>query len=201
MKRFDSILLKIFLFGLPVVVIISAIFFLNPEEIKQSNTFLRWLWDFAGLIFATWMVLSIYLSIRLMISEIFRDYVLARITFMRERDEREVLLTGRATRTTFLTSLAILIFLFFLSCFQVSIGKLPPDKAVDGKHHYLSLGIGFKFLESSKAGMPNDTPGNEEIFSYKCLPLSSTTLIIVLILWLIISYNYSIRRLTKSRMG
>jgi hypothetical protein len=201
MKRLDSILLKIFLFGLPVVAIIIATFFLNPEEIKQGNTFIRWMWDFAGLIFATWMVLSIYLSIRLMISEIFRDYVLARITFMQERDEREVLLTGRATRATFLTSLAILIFLFFLSCFQVSIGKLPPDKSIDGKHHYLSLGIGFKFLESSKSDMAKDTTNNEDIFSYKCLPFSSTTLIVILILWQIIAYNYSMRRLTKSKMG
>lgn len=201
MRRFDSILLKIFLFGLPVIVIIGAIFFTSQGIINQDKTFLRWLWDFAGIIFATWMALSLYLSIRLMISEPFRDHVLARLTFMRERDEREALLTGKATRTTFLTSIAILIFLFFLSCFQVSIGKLPPDKAINGKHHYLSLGIGLRFLESPRSGMPNDAAENEDIFSYTCLPLSSTTLILMLILWQIISYNYSMRRLTKSKMG
>lgn len=201
MRKFDSILLKIFLFGLPVIVIIGAIYLINQDIINQDQTFLRWLWNFAGLIFATWMALSLYLSIRLMISEPFRDYVLARLTFMRERDEREALLTGKATRTTFLTSLAILIFLLFLSCFQVSIGKLPPDKVVDGKHHYLTLGIGLRFLESPKSGMPSAAPENEDIFSYTCLPLSSTTLILMLILWQIISYNYSMRRMTKNKMG
>jgi hypothetical protein len=199
MKRFDSILLKIFLFGLPVVIIVFAIS--NQGMINQDKTFLKWLWDLTGIIFATWMALSLYLSLKLMISEPLRNHVLTKLTFIRERDEREAMLTGRATRTTFLTSIAILVFLFFLSCFQVSIGKLPPDKAIDGKHHYLSLGIGFKLLESPRSGTPNDSPENEDIFSYTCLPLSSTTLILVLILWLIISYNYSMRRLIKRKMG
>ena len=197
MKRFDSILLKIFLFGLPIVIIVFAIS--NQEMINQDKTFLKWLWDLTGIIFATWMALSLYLSLKLMVSEPLRNHVLTKLTFIRERDEREAMLTGRATRTTFLTSIAILVFLFFLSCFQVSIGKLPPDKTIEGKHHYLSLGIGFRFLESPRSSMPKDTPENENIFSYTCLPLSSTTLILILILWQIISYNYSMRRLTKHK--
>jgi len=53
------------------------------------------------------MALSLYLSIRLMISEPFRDHVLARLTFMRERDEREALLTGKATGTTLILMLIL----------------------------------------------------------------------------------------------
>jgi hypothetical protein len=86
------------------------------------------------------MLLSIYLGVRLILSGPFRDSVLARLTFIRERDEREALLTGRATKTTLMTSLAILIFLFCLSCFQVSFFKLPPEKALDGKTRGFSLG-------------------------------------------------------------
>jgi hypothetical protein len=200
MNKIDSILLKIFLYGLPVVIVFTAFaYFYNSGVINHAYAYLRLMNGLAGLAIAFWMMLSLYLSFRLIISEPFRDHILARLTFIRERDEREAILTGKATRTTFLTSLAILIFLFFLSCFQVSVGKLSPEKAVDGKHHYISLGIGFKLLDSHTSGMTKDTTENEDIFSYTCLPLSSTTLILILILWQIISYNYSMLRLIKQK--
>jgi hypothetical protein len=132
-----------------------------------------------------------------MVSEPFRDQVIARITFMRERDEREALLTGKATRTTFLTSLAILIFLFCLSCFQVSIYRIPPEKAIDGKTGVISLGLGFSLLENTKQDRTRDITEKRDIFSYTGLPVSSTTVILILIGWQIISYNYLMRRLTK----
>jgi len=198
MKRFDSILLKVFLYGLPVVVLITVTnYFYNPGAFSQSHISIRWLNDLTGLIFLIWMALSLYLSFRLMVSETFRDQVLARVTFIRERDEREALLTGKAARTTFLTTLAILIFLFFLSCFQVSVIRLPQEKTVNGHDKAIVLSIGFKLLEHSKIDMPKDANKNEEIFSYTSLPISSTTLILMLILWKIISYNYSMRRLTR----
>ena len=132
-----------------------------------------------------------------MVSEPFRDQVIARLTFMRERDEREALLTGKATRTTFLTSLAILIFLFCLSCFQVSIYRVPPERAVDGKTGIISLGLGFNLLEHTKQDSPKNIAEKKDIFSYTGLPVSSTTVILILIGWKIIAYNYSMRRLTK----
>ena len=181
MKRFDSTLLKVFLYGL------------------HTNAYLRLLNSLAGLVIAIWMTLSLYLSVRLMVSGPFRDLVIARITFMRERDEREVILTGKATRTTFLTTLAILIFLFCLSCFHVSIYKVPQERAVEGKTGMVSLGLGFSLLEHPKQDKPKpeDIIKKKDIFTYSGLPVSSTSVILILIVWQIISYNYSIRRLTR----
>lgn len=198
MKRLDSILLKLFLYGIPAVIVFAVYsYFYSSEVVNHANVYLNLLNSFAGFVFALWMSLSIYLSVRLMVSGPFRDKVLAKITFIRERDEREVILTGKATRTTFLTSLAILIFLFCLSCFQVSIYRLPPEKAIDGKTGIVSLGLGFNFLEHSKQDKPIETIEKKDIFSYTGLPVSSTTVILMLIVWQIISYNYSMRRLTK----
>ena len=144
-----------------------------------------------------WMTLSIYLSVRLMVSGPFRDQVITKITFIRERDEREAILTGKATKTAFLTSLAFLILLFCLSCFQVSIYRVPLEKAVDGKTGIVSLGLGFNLLEHGKQDRPEDTIQRKHIFSYRGLPVSSATIILMLIIWQIISYNYSMRRLMK----
>jgi len=198
MKKLDSMLLKSFLYGLPVVIVLAVLSYVySLGVVNNANAYFNLLNSFAGFVFALWMTLSLYLSFRLIISGPFRDQVMARLTFIRERDEREAILTGKAARTTFLTSLAILIFLFCLSCFQVSVYRLPPEKAVNGKTGIVSLGIGFNLLEHSKQDKPKEIIEKKDIFSYTGLPLSSTTVILILIIWQIISYNYSMRRLTK----
>jgi hypothetical protein len=63
----------------------------------------------------------------------------------------------------------------------------------------VSLGLGFSFLEHSKQDRPKDMIEKKDIFSYAGLPVSTTTVILMLIAWQIISYNYSMRRLTKSK--
>jgi hypothetical protein len=198
MKRFDSMLLKVFLYGLPGVLVLAVFsYFYSSGVVNHAYVYFRLLNSFAGFVFAVWMMVSLYLSARLMVSGPFRDQVIAKLTFIRERDEREALLTGKATRTTFLTSIAILILLFCLSCFQVSIYRVPPERAVDGKTGIVSLGVGFSLLERSKQVRPEDTIQKKDIFSYRGLPVSSTTVILMLIVWQIVSYNYSMRRLIK----
>jgi hypothetical protein len=198
MKRFDAMLLKVFLYGLPGVLILAVFSYsYSSGVVNHAYVSFRLVNSLAGLVFAVWMMVSLYLSVRLMVSGPFRDQVIAKLTLIRERDEREALLTGKATRTTFLTSIAILILLFCLSCFQVSIYRVPPERAVDGKTGIVSLGLGFNLLERSEQVRPEDTIEKKDIFSYTGLPVSSTTVILMLIVWQIISYNYSMRRLTK----
>jgi hypothetical protein len=198
MKRLDPILLKVFLYGLPLVAGFGVFsYFYSVGVVKNGSDYVGFLNGLAGLVIATWMTLSIYLSLKLIVSGLFRDQVIAKITFIRERDEREAILTGKATKTAFLTSLAFLILLFCLSCFQVSIYRIPLEKAVNGKTGVVSLGLGFSILEHGKQDRPEDISKEKVIFSYKGLPLSSATMILLLIAWQIISYNYSMWRLMK----
>lgn len=198
MKKLDSILLKVFLFGLPAVIALAVFTHTYHEGIvNRAASYIKLLYNFAGLIFAFWSMLSLYISVRLMTSELLRDKVLAKLTFIRERDEREVLLTGKATKATFLTSLAVLIFLFCLSCFHVSIYRVAPEKAIDGKTGSISLVFDLNLLESAQQAVPDEAMQKTDIFSYMGMPISSTTVILVLIIWQIIFYNYSMRRLTN----
>jgi hypothetical protein len=198
MKKLDLMLLKIFLCGLPFVAVLAIFsYFYSIEIIKHGNGYMKFLNGFTGLVFAVWMALSILLSLRLIISGPFRNQVIARITFIRERDEREAMMTGKATKTAFLTSLAFLILLFCLSCFQVSFYRVPLENAIDGKTGIVTLGLGFNLLEHNKQDQPKDLIQRKYIFSYRGLPISSSTIILIMILWQVISYNYSIRRLMK----
>jgi hypothetical protein len=198
MRRLDLLLLKIFLYGIPVVALIMALcYFYDFGTLSHRNFYANLFNTFSGFVFALWMVLSLYLSFRLIVSGPFRDQVIARITFRRERDEREAMLTGKATRITFLTSLAFLVLLFCLSCFQVSIYRVPPEKAVNGKTGFLTLGLGFSFLDQAKEVPTGDALDKRDIFSYRGLPVSNATIILALIAWHILSYNYFMRRLMR----
>jgi hypothetical protein len=196
MKRCDSILLKVFLCGLPFIAVLVAVcHFYDPDGINH-NPYLQGLNSVCGLFFSVWMALTIYLSVRLMASGSLRDQVLTKLTFMRERDEREAMMAGRATRTAFLTSLAVLVFLFFLSCFQVSVYRVPPELAVNGKTGFLTLGVGFDMVQHADPARAAEKP-HEDLFSYTGLPLSTTAVILILIAWQVLSYNYTVRRLAK----
>jgi hypothetical protein len=198
MIRFYVMLLKVFLYGLPGVAAFGIFAYsYSVGFIDRGATGTGLLNALSGFVLALWMVLSLYLSVRLILSGPFRDQVMARITFIRERDERETLLTGKATRTTFLMTIALLIFLFCLSCFQVSVYRVPPDKAVDGKTGMITLGLGFSLLEQGSQDRSATAVERQDIFTYRGLPLSSASIILLLILWQVVAYNCAMRRLMK----
>lgn len=197
MARIDSVLLKGFFYGLPLVIASAAYGYCYKMGIvNQAHGFLGLLNDLAGLLISLGMVLALYLSLRLMVSARFRDQVLSRLTLIRERDEREAMLTGQAARMTFLSTLAILIFILCLSCFQISIYKVAPENAVDGKTGVIALGFSVDLLSSPGQAGESGTAGKKDIFSYTGLPVSSTTVVLLLITWQILSYNLFMRRLT-----
>lgn len=198
MKKFDAIMLKVFLAGLPVLLAYAVFAYAyGPDVAAQAGGLITWLYNFGGLVFGSWMAVSLYLSGRLLLSGPFREKVLTRLTFIKERDEREAMLTGRAAKATMLTSLAILIFLFCMSCFQVSVVSLPPDKAIDDKTKVLSLGVSFNLLTDRPAKAAGEAAHDKGIINYTGLPVSSSAVILGLILWQIIVYNYSMRRLLR----
>jgi hypothetical protein len=107
------------------------------------------------------------------------------------------MLTGKAAKTAMLTTLAILLVLFFLSCFRISAYNLPPEEAIGGKTKALTIGIGFNLLENPSRAAGGETAPENTIVSYSGLPVSGSTVIVGLIAWQIAAYNYSMRRLLK----
>jgi len=198
MRTSDRILSKIFLYGLPAVLGLALFCgFYERGFFKGPAAGLAVLHDLTGLVLAVWMALTIYLSARLIVSEPFRDKVLARITFIKERDEREALLTGKATKTTFLATLALLFFLLCLSCFQVSVYRLPPEKAVNGKTGIVSLGVHVDLFQGPAARRQGQEIRRQDIFLYTALPVSATGIILLLIIWQVAWYNILMRRAIK----
>lgn len=193
MRNMDSNALWIFLRGLPFVFILALV--TNGFEVLQANEFVNVM---SGLVFGAWMFLALYLSLRLIFSSKFRSSVLARVSLFRERDEREAAVTAMATRNSFLTTLAVLIFLLCLSLFQVAVYKLPPEQAINGKTGTISLGVHFTPLNSPSIGI--NSQSKLDYFRYSGLPLSNSALTLLLIAWLVGSFNYFARKELKREL-
>jgi hypothetical protein len=196
----DRIVSRIFLWGLPLVVVVAiGNSFINEDAIANQPPIVQTLHGLAGLVFGLWMAFALYLSARLVFSSDIRTEILPKLVSFKERDEREALLTGNATKKTFLTTLAILILLLCLSVFQVSFYQGPPEKAVNGKNKTITLGLGLGLMDDAvKSQKPVPSDVRKVFINYAGLPFSKTAVILFLIVWQVVSYNYSMRRLLQT---
>jgi hypothetical protein len=105
------------------------------------------------------------------------------------------MMTARATRNSFLTTFALLIFLLCLAVFQIAAFRVPPEQALNGKTGALSLGINLDLWNSAA---PEKTSEDvTDIFRYNGLPISNTAVVLLLIAWQLGTYNYFMRKLAR----
>jgi len=104
MGRLDKIASKLFLYGLPVMLLLAFLSNIGKGEIfKQLPQSLDITRNLLGMvIFLTWMLITMYLSLRLLTSKEFRGKAFSRLLFLKNRDEREEYLTGKAIKPLFL---------------------------------------------------------------------------------------------------
>ncbi len=199
MKIFDRIVLKVFLYGLPLVITGGIAFsYYDVRTIESQPYAIQLLYNAYGFMMGCWMLFSLYLSARLVFSAAFREATLSRLAFMRERDEREMQMSGMATKTSFLTTLALLICLLCLSVLNVQIYRVTPDQAIGGKTGMVSLNLKMNFTDTEEARARTPLPDAAKIskiyLSFNGIGLSKESIILILILWQLLSYNYVMRR-------
>lgn len=196
MRRLDSFVLRVFLGGLPVIVA-AAIFAssVDPNTLALRSPAAQLSYNLAGLIFAIWIFFALYLCLRLLVSGEFRARTLTRLSLYRESDEREVHLSGRATRSVFLVSLAVLIALLCLSSVRVAVRALPPERAAAGRHNEVALRLAFDITDTEAGEAP--LSASRDYFTLHGVPLSKQGIILLLIVLQIGGYNLAMRRLSR----
>lgn len=193
MKKIDQILIKVFIWGAPlvlVVAIIGSVF--GPDNLRKNYQLIN---DISGLIFGFWFIAAFYFAIRILVSSEFRERILLKIAKFKEQDEREEKISASSLRTTFLANMAILIFVLILSTLNVSAYRVPESQAVNGKRGTISLGFNFSFIEETSKQKNADD--REYMFNYAGLPIKVQGIVLLLLLWNLGSYQYSVRRLSR----
>ncbi len=191
MKRINRMLSRYVVYASPIVL---AMFlwglFQGQSQVLHEGGAVYLAWELLSWHLIAWFVVLIYLLFALLFSTSFRDEVLAKIVRVRERDERESQIAGRSGRFTFFATLALLVFLFFFLTVEITVRKLPPDRAVDGKQRELSIGLSFEVLDRAAA-----PPDEGIIFSTKSVPVSKQSMLMLIIAWHVGTFLYLSRRL------
>lgn len=195
MNKFDKILGRFVIFSVPLVLTLLVWGWIsgNPDELSRSEGMTRLLWDTLGWNFMIWILCSLYLVIKMVIKKKFRDIILSKIAGVRERDERESLISGEAAKFSFLSTIAMLFLLLFLSIFTITVAKNPYGLDKSGKRGYISIGMNF-FPFSKDVPEKKIIDKNLEILTYTGIPLSSSMVIVLILLWQLGSYKFIIRR-------
>jgi hypothetical protein len=140
--------------------------------------------------FLTWVLALFIFAIMLVVSKSIREQTLRRIANVKERDEREQIVTGKAARTTYISTLSFLILLLVLSIFQVNVVKLDSANP-DGKKHTLNVGLKFNLMDSGKE---EKNLKGETILQSNDIPLSKTGIVLAIFAWQIIAFSLCARR-------
>jgi hypothetical protein len=138
---------------------------------------------------AFWTLITFLLTIAMFFSRRLRNDVLAKLSGMKERDEREVQIVGKALKSTYLSTMTILLFLLIISLFDIHVEKKSVDSVEPGQlRNSGSIHLGFDIIDHN--AVITQKEGYDEYFDLNDLPISSSTLIILLILWQIFSYRH-----------
>lgn len=192
MNLFKKIVIGFVFYTYPLALVGFLIMGLYENGIIPYSTLYAWTLMYA----AFWTLITFFLTITMFFSKGLRNDVLSKLSGIKERDEREIHIVGNALKSTYLTTMTILLFLLIISLFNIIVGKKSVDSIEPGQPpDYISLHFGFEILDQS--AVITEKEGYDEYFEIDDLPISSSTLIILLILWQIFSYRQISRRLLK----
>lgn len=186
---------KYLLIAFPFVVAVIIWALMIPSIDREANGLEKILWEVLSWNFLTWFTLLVYFILTLVFWSPFREKILTVITYSKERDERESYISGRASKATFYSTLAVLIFLFFLSGLNVHIYRKPKEEAIDGKRGAITIGYNFGLMNTDKKNAEAKFHGkNEVILEFNGLPFTQESLLLFLVLYHVASYHIFTRR-------
>lgn len=194
MNLFKKIVIGFVFYTFPLAIVGFLIIGLYENStIPHIKPYINSLYLLTLLHAAFWTLITFFLTIAMFFSKRLRNDVLSKLSGMKERDEREVQIVGKTLKSTYLSTMTILLFLLIISLFNIYIEKKSVDSIEPGQlRNSVSIHLGFDIIDHNAVITQKD--GFDEYFEINDLPISSSTLIIILILWQVFSYRYITRR-------
>lgn len=163
----------------------------SEEEIRQSGSFaFRALWEVMSWSLILWFALLLVFMILLAVRKQTQESTIKYLAGLKERDEREEIIMGLAAKRSFTATIGLLIALLFLSCFTISITKLPEDRVADGKRGTLNIGFRFTGTDTPRT----TSPDGAVLYEHHDLPLSKSALILLILIWQLATFRVQARR-------
>ncbi len=183
------------LIGLPFV--IACMVWSNArsesEVLQNAGFFAKASWEILSWNLMLWFALLIIFLVMLVAIPSVRDNTLRHLANLKERDEREEYITGKAASAAYISTLSLVIFFLFFSVFSLSIFFMPKDQ-LHKKRITVAIHVGINLLEKTN---PEIIPQGEVLFSTKNIMPSSSSILIILLAWQLLIFNYTARKEQK----
>jgi hypothetical protein len=151
--------------------------------------------------FIIWFATLFIFLIMLVVFPVARENTLKRLANLKERDEREQYITGKAARASYIATLSLMIFLFFMSIFSLHIYHFSNanDVSENGKGHHWEIGfnVGFSLFDKPEINnnpITHNTLSKSEIFNSEKITPSKSAMILILLLWQLLIFNITTRK-------
>ncbi len=175
------------IFAFPLVLICMAWSSLDSTAGESSSFVLQALWEVLSWNLMLWfLVLIVFLSMLILIPHV-REKTLKRLANIKDKDEREEFITGKAARASYISTLSLLILLLFFSIFNLNIHRVPESQAINGKTGSLSIGLNFDLFDSKAKSL--SPPNSEVLFESKDIPLSKSALLLLVLVWQVSTFR------------
>ncbi len=196
MNKVNKWLQNYLVFSFPFVLVCMAWGSIQSDrEILLSGSFLaKAAWEVLSWNLMIWFLCLVVFLILMVFIPSTREMVTRRIANIKERDEREIYITGQASKKAFTSTLSILIFLFFISIFTFNVSKIPPEEIVNNRKKSLSIGLNFKLTDDPKI---EKDPNGQVLVESKDIPISKSAILLLLIVWQISMFGFSARKIAN----
>jgi len=197
MKKLNGFIVRYLLYSIPAVaaLFVWSLFQKQQDILNTGSTSLMIVWEILSWNLMLWFAMVMYILFVLLVSPKFRTAFLAKLGRIKERDEREEYITGKAAVKTFYSTLAVLLVLLFFSVVTVTVTKVSPERAIHGRQHSLTIGMSFSLYDSARENTADN--GVATIVTSR-LPLSREMVIVMLLLWHLGSFYISSRKVMRS---
>ncbi|MCE5299981.1 MAG: hypothetical protein LLG37_03780 [Spirochaetia bacterium] len=201
MEKINKLLSKYLIYAVPFHLLFIAGAYLGHAKVPfmglaAAKVFI----DILSWNFILWFAVIVFMVCQLLFNGAYRSgffEAIKRMAGVKERDEREAAAVDSAARYAYISTLSLLVFILFVLSVSVTIGKLPPDKVVDGKTKTISIGAGIALWDDGAAQPAQD--GSGVIFSTARLPLSKWSLIALITAWHLLSFLFYVRRAGRTK--
>lgn len=166
----------------------------NESSIKIMSMIPNIVWHVIGFGFISWFVLLFVFLMGIVAFPKVRERTLRRLANLKERDEREQYITGQASRSAYMSTLGLMLFLLFLSTFNINVYKI--QEPMSEYRYNVSTDFHFSFFNKNEA--PPKIPQDAIIFTSQNIALSSTTMMLILIGWQLLAFNLTARKEQKT---
>lgn len=193
MNKIIRIIQNYLLIALPFVLICMAWETIYPDIQygKNASALAKMCWDILGINLMLWFSMLAVFVICMVTVKSVREKTLMRLANLKERDEREEYITGKAARAAYISSLSLMILVLFFSMFTVRVSTITP---VPPANHHLSVGIGLGFSLLNKTESQNISDKANVLFDSKEFSLSSPAIVLLLLGWQLLVFNYVARK-------